>query len=49
MLENGEAYLKNLVAYIVQDFYSMFGQVSILCMKRLTESNRYCKEEKRLY
>ena len=35
MLENGQTYLKNLVEFPTQDFYSIFGHFSTLSMKGL--------------
>ena len=34
-MENGQAYLKNLVEFPTQDFYSIFGHFSTLSMKGL--------------
>ena len=35
MLKNGQTYFKNLAVSTPQDFKSMFGHFSILCMKGL--------------
>ena len=36
MLKNGQTYFKNLVVFTTQDFHSMLGHFSTLCMKGLT-------------
>ena len=35
-MKNGKAYFKNLVAFTLQDFKSMFGHFSTLCAKGFT-------------
>ena len=38
MLKNSQTYFENLAVFTPQDFQSMFGHFSTLCMKMLTNN-----------
>ena len=45
ILQNGQTFFKNLAVWTPQDFWSMFGHFTTLCVEGLTHSSLICFEK----